>query len=691
MGPLKIQELHRTTFAALFGGAVALLFCVLHLTGALRVLEYTAYDLRFQLLARPELASKDIVVIDLDDVSFEHPTMLENFGRWPWRRRLYAQLLWYLRQAPVRTIGIDITFQGRDEHQEIQGVSDDRAFAEELGQKPDTVLAFALTQGKNYYLEGATPEYPELRPNTWSVTNPSCGPTGEYLGLAISLRELDAKARGLGCITMETDSDGVVRRVPLFYRYSGAYYPSLPLAVAAPFLSAPESSEERRAEFVCASPLHPRALRLGPREIPLDRASGHPLIYWYGVANRVRHPDFTFRHYSVLDVFNSALALAMQEKPPLPPSEFKDKIVLIGASAASLADSRPTPMAGHLAGVEIHATLISNLLQGHFVHPAGRHWEVLAILLLALGTSLAVWRFADWRAYTGLALALGVGFLAINFLLFYFERVALALVAPVGALAAAYATGNVTRYVTEGREKKRYRSTLMKYVSPAIVEAMMSDFRLAELHNEKRDLSVLFSDVRGFTSISEKYPVEQLVATLNEFLNAMVEVIFRNGGTLDKFVGDCVMAFWGAPLPQENHAELAGRAALEMQKTMEQLNQRWKQQGRPELKIGVGVNSGEVIFGNIGSERRMDFTVIGDNVNLASRLESATKELKAGIVISDATYQRIKELAEVRDLGTIHVKGKDVPIRVYELLGMSGKSPKDEKEKETYASAQTSG
>ena len=188
--------------------------------------------------------------------------------------------------------------------------------------------------------------------------------------------------------------------------------------------------------------------------------------------------------------------------------------------------------------------------------PAGEAWAALAIVLLSLGTSLAVWRFTDWRAYTAAALGLALGFLAVNFLLFHAARVALVLVAPLGALAFTYATGNLTRYVTEGREKKRYRTTLMRYVAPQIVQAMTEDRRLAELHNEKRELTVLFSDVRGFTTMSEKLPVDELVATLNEFLNGMVEVIFRNQGTLDKFVGDCVMAFWGAPLHQENHAEL---------------------------------------------------------------------------------------------------------------------------------------
>jgi len=179
------------------------------------------------------------------------------------------------------------------------------------------------------------------------------------------------------------------------------------------------------------------------------------------------------------------------------------------------------------------------------------------------------------------------------------------------------------------------------------------------------------------------------VATLNEFLNAMVQVIFRRHGTLDKFVGDCVMAFWGAPVRQENHAELAARAALEMQAELARLNATWRQQGRPELRIGVGINTGEMIFGNIGSERRMDFTVIGDNVNLASRLESSTKELNAGIVISEATWRRIAPLAQVRDLGTIHVKGKDVPVRVFELLGMAEGDVNHKDTKSTKATKKT--
>jgi adenylate cyclase len=289
-----------------------------------------------------------------------------------------------------------------------------------------------------------------------------------------------------------------------------------------------------------------------------------------------------------------------------------------------------------------------------------------------------VYLFNSALVYTLTSLLVGLIYFAAVCALFSRANLWVPMMGPLAAGTLAFTGSTLTRYATEGREKRRYRKTLLKYLSPQLVETIMEDFSWASLHAEKRLLTVLFSDVRGFTTFSEKYPPETVVATLNEHLNMMVTVIFKYQGTLDKFVGDCVMAFWGAPLAQPNHAELAARAALEMIEELEKLNQKWQSEGRPTLKIGVGVNTGEMLFGNIGSEQRMDFTVIGDSVNLGARLESATKELCASIVISEATYQRIRHLAQVRPLGEISVKGKEQKIVVYELLGMGSAVPLQE-------------
>ena len=661
----RFSSLRPATLAILLGLAVAAVLSALQMLSALGPLEHVAYDLRFRLLARPELTSRQVVVIALDNASFESQEMLENFGRWPWHRKLYAELLWYLRQAPARAIGIDITFAGRD-----SGEASDRLFAEQLEATPNTVLAFSLNRAVIRWSETeVSPEYPELLANAWTLDNQACGQLEPYTGVEISLAELNRQARALGCTTVEPDKDGIIRKTPLLFYRGDRYYPAFAAALAGMALAPPavpgEKPSAQAVGFDCRG-----GLRLLGRRVPLVEKEASALVYWYGSYDR------GFRHYPVWQVFNSALALNSGRKPEIPPAEFRDKIVLIGPTATGIGDLRPTPFSAVFPGVDVHATLVSNLIQGHFVRPAGRFWSIVAIALLALAGSAVVWGFADWRAYSALSLALAAAYLAVNFWLFWRFRLSVIIAAPLLAVAACYAAGSVGRYITEGREKRRYRSTLVRYVSPQIVEAIMRDRRLAELHNEKRDLTVLFSDVRGFTTLSEKTPVDRLVATLNEFLNAMVQVIFRHHGTLDKFVGDCVMAFWGAPVRQENHAELAARAALDMQAELARLNTTWRQQGRPELRIGVGINTGEMIFGNIGSERRMDFTVIGDNVNLASRLESSTKELNAAIVISEATWQRIAPLAQVRDLGTIHVKGKDVPVRVFELLGMGATEPR---------------
>jgi adenylate cyclase len=299
----------------------------------------------------------------------------------------------------------------------------------------------------------------------------------------------------------------------------------------------------------------------------------------------------------------------------------------------------------------------------------------VATVVLALAMAGVVYLVGSALSNTILALALGGIYFALVCALFRWESVWAPMAAPLVAGIVSFTGSTLTRYATEGREKRRYRRTLTKYLSPQLVETIMQDFSWESLRAEKRNLTVLFSDIRGFTSISEKLAPEAVVKTLNEHLNIMVSVIFKNHGTLDKFVGDCVMAFWGAPLAQPNHAELAARAALEMIEGLEKLNQKWQSEGRPTLKIGVGINTGEMLFGNIGSEQRMDFTVIGDSVNLGSRLESSTKELHATIVISDATYQLIRDLAEVRPLGEISVKGKEHKIVVYELLAMKDSTP----------------
>jgi adenylate cyclase len=618
--------------------------------GWLDTAERKSLDWRFRAFTQERRASRDIVIIALDDTSFGSRAFLDNFGRWPPRRKLYAGLVHYLNEWGAKVIGLDLIFQGADPH-----AGDDAMLAEALAERPTAVLAFTLNMGTFHETDPSAQERlrQRLAPFVAQVNPQVPLVLRTYSGIDLSQDEFLRSAAGMGCVTIQSDPDGPVRTVTPLFRFRDEYYASLPLAVAALALA------QKLELAVTAGPV----LEFADRKVPLDER-GRLLVRWYG-------PAYTYKHYSVWRVFNSALAYENGQKPEIPPEAFKDKIVLIGATAAGASDVRANAFSPTFPGVEIHATVIDNLLQGDFLRAAPRRWTPAAILLLALLMAGLVYLFRSALLYTLLALLAGLAYFAGACGLFRNHNLWVPMAGPLAAGVVAFTGSTLTRYATEGREKRKYRKTLLKYLSPQLVATIMQDFNWASLRAEKRNLTVLFSDIRGFTSISEKLPPEGVVATLNEHLNMMVSVIFKHHGTLDKFIGDCVMAFWGAPLAQPNHAELAARAALDMIEGLEKLNRKWQSEGRPTLKIGVGINTGEMLFGNIGSEQRMDFTVIGDNVNLGARLENATKELHATIVVSDATYQQIRDKAQARPLGEISVKGKAHKILVYELLGMS--------------------
>lgn len=656
MNPFRRWANSKAARALSVGMVSALLILGADAMGWLRTAENHSLDWRFRNFNQPGQASRDIVIVALDDTSFDSEDMIDNFGRWPWRRKLYAGLLHYLHEWGARVVALDVTYQGADPH-----AGDDAEFAGVLKDTPDTVLAFTLNKSHFHEKDPAARArmqqllarygLPDLANNKMLLPG--------YTGIDLPLADLLTSKTWLGCVTVQADADGLFRQVTPLFQFQGHLYPSFPLAVAA---LARGQAPQSAVDIAGGS-----ALTFAGRRIPLDD-QGRMLIRWYG-------PAYSYKRYSVWKVFNSAMAYEQNQKPMIPPETFKGKIVLIGPTAVAVSDLHPNAYSANYAGVEIHATVIQNLLQGDFLHATPPGVGVTAILGMALLMAGVVYLFNSALIYTLLALLGTLVYAVVICWLFRAESLWAPLVGPLAAGTTAFVGSTLTRYATEGREKRKYRKTLMRYLSPQLVEVIMQDFNWASLRAEKRALTVLFSDVRGFTTFSEKYPPETVIATLNEHLNMMVSVIFRYQGTLDKFVGDCVMAFWGAPIPQPNQAELAARAALEMIEGLEKLNQKWQSEGRPTLKIGVGINTGEMLFGNIGSEQRMDFTVIGDSVNLGARLESATKELHASIVISDATYQQIRSQAQVRPLGEISVKGKEEKIVVYELLGMAGAIP----------------
>jgi adenylate cyclase len=320
--------------------------------------------------------------------------------------------------------------------------------------------------------------------------------------------------------------------------------------------------------------------------------------------------------------------------------------------------------------VEIHATVVDNILHRNFLKHSGltRFIDLCAIIFFGLAIGLIIPRL---RAVSGIiaALIILVAFVAANMFIFSSYNVWLNIVYPVLTMIVIYLGITIYRYIKEEREKKKIRGAFQYYLTASVINEMLKDPTKLKLGGDKKDLTVLFSDIRGFTSISEKLTPEELVRLLNEYLTAMTNVVFKYEGLLDKYMGDAIMAVFGAPLDQPDHPQRACWTALNMMSELHRLQKKWQEEGRPALNIGIGINTGDMVVGNMGSEMRFDYTVMGDMVNLGSRLEGINKEYGSNIIISEFTYKAVKEAMCCRELDWVRVKGKKLPVKIYELLG----------------------
>jgi adenylate cyclase len=420
------------------------------------------------------------------------------------------------------------------------------------------------------------------------------------------------------------------------------------------------------------------AIRIRDRRIPLvnirvsdaiDPSRTHDqqtMLINYRAPAQVRGAR-PYQAYEVRYLLQSEGQLRDGEKPAVDPALFKDKVVFIGLTASGLLDAFPTPLGkGTLPGIQLHASVADSLMSNLFIQPAPRWTTPFAVVATAIAVGLMAAALPFGIAATS-TIALALAWAGIS--LWAFDRgLWVAMMQPLTAMGLTLFVGTAYRYFVEDAEKRKVSKLFGRYVSRDVYKQLMSDPAKAELGGSRREMSVLFSDLRGFTSITEKGEPEALVGQLNEYFTRMVDIVFRNGGTVDKFVGDMVMALFGAPVDDVNHAEAAVATAVEMVRELAHLNQRWAAEGRVQLDIGVGVNSGDMIAGNIGSSAIMSYTVIGDNVNLGSRLESLNKDYRSRIIISDATRSRLRTSYETRPLGSVVVKGKTQPVEIFEII-----------------------
>ncbi len=359
-------------------------------------------------------------------------------------------------------------------------------------------------------------------------------------------------------------------------------------------------------------------------------------------------------------------------RPLLEPGLFKDKIVFVGATAAGTYDLKVTPLSPFTAGVLIHMTALDNMLRNRYMRPASSWAFVLGTLLLCLSTASAFILSRRPLLKVGLAIGVVLAYYGLVVHAFTSHGLWMELALPTGAALLTFTTAATLEYFTEGRKRRQLRAVFDRFMAPEVVQEILRDPERIELGGETRVLSVLFTDVAGFTTLSEKLPPQRLVELINRYLSAMAGVILRHRGNVNKYLGDGIMAIFGAPAGDPAHATLACYAALDCQAALAELREEGRRQGYPDLVTRIGINSGPLVVGYMGSQARMEYTAMGDSVNLASRLEGANKYYGTLILLGPQTYDQAKEGIEAREIDLLRVKGKEEPVAVYELLGRRG-------------------
>jgi adenylate cyclase len=655
-----------------------LLVVVLFLTGIsiLDLIELKTYDLRF--LSRGHLQPSPAVVMALIDEK-----SLDTEGRWPWPRSKLAKLVDILSEDGAKVIGFDIGFLEPDENSQL-GLIDqlgqkvnaldikDSKLAEFINESKkaadnDVALANAIKNSSakvvlgyffhmnaadlNYTIEEAEIDrqidriidsrYPFI---TYEDPEMESAPFIQAYAPESDLEIFTSAAHASGFFSVAADQDGVVRWMPLIIECAMDIFPPLAVASTWLYLDQPQL-------MVNVARYGVEGIKMGERFIPTDE-NGQLFINYLG-------PPKTFPHFSISDILSGKL----------PKGTFKEKLVLVGATAMGTHDLRSTPFSPLYPGVEIHATVIDNILTQNFI--TRPRWSMIydLLIIILLGTLIGI-ALPRTSAMKGLFIASGLFILHILVArwLFVNSRVWLNIVYPLLVLVITYTALTLYHYMTEERERRKVKGAFKHYVSHDVIEEMLKEPGRLQLGGEEKVITVLFSDLAGFTSYSERYAPREMINILSEYFENMTEQIFAHQGTLKEYVGDELMAIFGAPVEQADHAKRACATALAMRDRLQAMRRDWAEIGRPALRARTGINTGPMLVGNIGSKYRFAYGALGDHVNLRSRLEGLNKVYGTEILLSETTAELAQGSFRFREMDLVRVKGRKQPVRIYELV-----------------------
>jgi len=638
----------------------------------LELMELKTIDLRYT--SRDQKARvSDVVLAVIDEES------IDKEGKWIWPRSKMAKLVQKLSDAGAKVVAFDVGFLEPDEKSVVKTIdviqnqlagldSDNRAFLENLKRQSDNdqLLADAMAASKAKIVLGYFFQMEKLHAGDFDESVIELQTKNIRSSRYAQVKYQSPKAMGIpvleaqlpnanirtisqatpysGYFNMIPDRDGVVRWIPAVITFAGEMYAPLSIQTLSAALGI--------QPLMVVAEYGIEYIQFGDIRVPTDEL-GRVMINFRGDAG-------TFRHIPVTNILNDKVD----------PSELRDKVVFVGATAIGIYDMRVTPFSNVFPGVEIHANLVDSVLKQEFLHKPtwAAVFDVLAIIIAGLLLGVVLPRTG---VFTGILTASILFFGHIFFCryLFVSHGWILNIVYPLLVIVSIYIGITVYKYLVESRQKRFIRNAFSTYLAPTVVQQLIDSPDHLELGGEEREITAFFSDVQGFTSISERLTPNELVELLNEFLTEMTDIILKHEGTVDKFEGDAIIAFFGAPNDLPNQAETACRTCVDMQERLQLLREKWQQEGKPELMMRIGLCTGPAVVGNMGSRNRMDYTMMGDTVNTAARLEGVNKIYGIYTLVCETTFLKANQRVWGREIDAINVMGKAEPVVIYQLLG----------------------
>lgn len=631
---IRFTKLYKKWYTLLIGSLLlTFLVSIFSSTPFLKDTEMKMLDYRFQLDPTPEKADTNIVIIAIDDGSLDF--FSENGISWPWPRSFYGYAVNYLTEAGARSVIFDMQFYEKDiEREETTAEETDNIFADAIKNNGKVYLGAQLLKDTNDI---------HSKINEFSINDQQTD-LPPFQGIRAPIEPFLLNNKSIGIINTAPDNDGIIRRVGLLFKLKEHYFAQMAYRV---WLDQDKNSNEV--------------------EIPIDR-NGDYLLNWYGQS--------AFTTYPFRALISSASAYMYDDEPLIPLNKFKDKHVIFGATAAGLYDLKSNSYSKVIPGMEIWATALSNYMNHDFITIPPVWINFLLTLLTVFSIMYLISNFLPKKANINILLFL-ILVLFVNFFLWKLYRIQLNFTMQIFGFIASYLLINTISYLLEGKSRREIRKIFTRYLHNDVIKQLEDDPNKVQLGGKEINATVLYTDIYNFTTLSETKTPSELVQDLNEYFKTLIDFVFLHEGLLDKYTGDGIMALFGAPIEREDHALFACRVAFEHKKLRRELEKKQELTATEKLHLQtrIGINSGPLVAGNIGGEKRMDYTAIGDAVNLAARLEGVNKLYKTNIIISQTTYEQVKEKFICRELDSLMVKGKTKPTCIYEII--------DERTKET--------